>query len=490
MLTRLQVHGFKNLLDVDIQFGPFTCIAGANGVGKSNLFDAIRFLSALADKPLDESAAIRAQGGQDVADLFHRAGEHKAEEMSFAAEMLIPEQGIDELGQETSATATFLRYELRLGRTRRGFEIREERLAPIDRNESDFPIAFPHHKSWRNSVIKGRRVSPYISTVKKNGVTFVYLHQDTEEGSPLEGHSRPHIAEKLPRTVLSSAANGAEAPTAVLARREMRSWRLLQLEPSALRAPDAYSAPDSIAPNGAHLPATLARLTRWNASADDGSRVGREAEAIYADIANRLAELIDGVHSIRVDADDARELLKLVLCDREGTEHEAKALSDGTLRFLALAILENDPKASGVLCLEEPENGIHPERIEAMLRLLEDLATDPETAVDEVNPLRQVIVNTHSPAVVSQIADGDLLVVVPELMMLSGRRSTRPIFRWLDQTWRSEARPSASPLPAGKILKYLTPLGLPQPSQDRPREDRRVIDRHEFLPLDSSAASG
>jgi AAA15 family ATPase/GTPase len=38
MLTRLRVNGFKNLIDVDLHFGPFTCIAGANAVGKSNLF--------------------------------------------------------------------------------------------------------------------------------------------------------------------------------------------------------------------------------------------------------------------------------------------------------------------------------------------------------------------------------------------------------------------------------------------------------------------
>ena len=41
MLTRLKVSGFKNLVDVDVPLGPFTCIAGANGTGKSNLFDAI-----------------------------------------------------------------------------------------------------------------------------------------------------------------------------------------------------------------------------------------------------------------------------------------------------------------------------------------------------------------------------------------------------------------------------------------------------------------
>ena len=50
MLTRLQVSGFKNLVDVDVRFGPFTCIAGANGTGKSNLFDAIQFMSRLASE--------------------------------------------------------------------------------------------------------------------------------------------------------------------------------------------------------------------------------------------------------------------------------------------------------------------------------------------------------------------------------------------------------------------------------------------------------
>src|SRR6266496_485469 len=73
MLTRLKVTGFKNLVDVDVQFGPFTCIAGANGVGKSNLLDAIAFLSALAVKPLLDSAlSIRDDGGRtgDVRSLF------------------------------------------------------------------------------------------------------------------------------------------------------------------------------------------------------------------------------------------------------------------------------------------------------------------------------------------------------------------------------------------------------------------------------------
>lgn len=118
MLTRLKVTGFKNLVDVDVHFGPFTCIAGANGVGKSNLFDAIRFLSALAEHQLlDAAMSVRAQGNRagDVRSLFHRVGDRCDERMDFEIEMIVPPQGIDDLGQMAKASITFLRYQLSLG---------------------------------------------------------------------------------------------------------------------------------------------------------------------------------------------------------------------------------------------------------------------------------------------------------------------------------------------------------------------------------------
>ncbi len=118
MLTRLKVSGFKNLVDVDVRFGPFTCIAGANGVGKSNLFDAIRFLSALADHPLlDAAMSVRDKGRRtgDVRTLFHRVGERYGQRMDFDLEMIVPKDGFDDLGQHAEASTTFLRYELSLG---------------------------------------------------------------------------------------------------------------------------------------------------------------------------------------------------------------------------------------------------------------------------------------------------------------------------------------------------------------------------------------
>src|SRR5258707_11912771 len=164
----------------------------------------------------------------------------------------------------------------------------------------------------------------------------------------------------------------------------MQSWRLLQLEPSSLRRSDQFTDPTKLGSDGSHLAATLYRLAKL----DKGTNGNSEGQ-VYGNLANRLAELIDDVRTVSVDRDDRRELLTLQVEGEDGTTHPARALSDGTLRFLALATLELDPEAQGVLCFEEPENGIHPKRIPAMLKLLQNIVTDIYEQIDEDNPLRQ-----------------------------------------------------------------------------------------------------
>ena len=91
------------------------CRAGANGVGKSNLFDAIRFLSLTANHSLLESALrVRDDAGQnsEIRGLFHRIGSESTGQISFEAEMIVPPQAVDDLGQAGKATTTFLRYSL------------------------------------------------------------------------------------------------------------------------------------------------------------------------------------------------------------------------------------------------------------------------------------------------------------------------------------------------------------------------------------------
>jgi predicted ATPase len=497
MLTRLKVSGFKNLVDVDIRFGPFTCIAGANGVGKSNLFDAIRFLSSLADRPLIEAAlSVRDEAGKsgDVRSLFHRVGDTYAEEMSFVAEMIVPKEAVDELGQTAEASITFLRYYLKLAyrsdeslRSLGSLEILEEKLEHINRREANIHLLFPLKvKTWRNSVLIGRRTSPFISTDKnEDGNLVVKLHQDGgSSGRPL---SRP--ASKLPRTVLS-ATNAAESPTALIAKQEMRSWRLLQLEPSSLKQPDAFTAPTNLETDGSHLAATLYYLAR-HSNNSNGKSLEENAEQVYSQIATRLAELIEDVGKVWVDRDDRRELLTLMVKSRDGTVHPARSLSDGTMRFLALAVLDLDLKAEGVICLEEPENGIHPERISKILQLLQDIATDTEEEVGADNPLRQVIINTHSPVVVQQVPEDSLVVAELKDTVRNGKHFKRVSFGCLPETWRdpktwkhkAATSEQVNIVAKGDLLAYLNPV--PQRSinqQEKPRL-KRVIDREDLQPL-------
>jgi len=460
MLTRLKVSGFKNLVDVDVRFGPFTCIAGPNGVGKSNLFDAIHFLSDLADRPLVEAAlAVRGdENGKrlsDIRSLFWRCGDQYESTMSFDAEMVVPSSGQDDLGEEAAATTTFLQYSLVLAYRKDeslaslgSIEILEEHLGYIKKGDAPERLLFDLKDSWLDSAVQGRRAGKdYISTEPVAEGHIVKLHQDGRHGRPLT-----RSAKNLPRTVLS-ATNAAESPTALLARREMRSWRLLQLEPSALRRPDEFSAPTKLGSNGSHLAATLYRLAHQNGNTVKNA----ENRNVCARVANRLAELIENVRTVSIDRDEKRELLTVNMTGADKTPHAARSLSDGTLRFLALAVLEQDPEVQGVLCLEEPENGIHPARIPAMIRLLQDIATDTDEPVSPDNPLRQVIVNTHSPSVFLQVPPDSVLMALPAEIIHLGMRFGGVRFCCIPDSWRAKS-PESHTCKKGDFLAYLNPV--------------------------------
>ena len=498
MLTRLKVSNFKNLVDVDLYLGPFTCVVGPNGVGKSNLFDAIRFLSALANRTLMEAAAaVRDQDSRTphVRDLFHRVGDHYAERMTFEAEMIVPRRAIDDLGQEAEASITFLRYSLELAYretadslVRGNLAIVKEELVHITHGDAPRHLLFPHSvKDWRKSAVYGKRHAPYfISTTGEGENRVIKLHQDGgSSGRPL-----PRSAANLPRTVLS-IANAAESPTVLAARREMESWQMLQLEPSALRKPDEFSAHTRLGADGRYLAATLHRLARHDGQNQDITAqqlldltIQLETppstpQKVYSQIANRLAELIDGVQDIHIEPDEKRELLTLYVKNEEGTFHPARALSDGTLRFLALAVLESDPQMQGVICLEEPENGIHPARIPAILQLLRDIAVDTQEPVGEDNPLRQVIINTHSPAVFQQVPDDSVVFVkAREAIDEEGRLCKKAHFLCLSDTWRAKVSEDA---PRGDLLPYLNPV-LPK-NYIEVSKQKRVVDREDMQQL-------
>jgi predicted ATPase len=446
MLTKLEVDGFKNLLDLAIDFGPYTCIAGPNAAGKSNIFDAIEFLSLLAEHTFMEAAQrLRAVGprGGDPKSLFWEDHTDDPPRLTLAAEMIVPRAVEDDFGRSVGPTTSYLRYEIELeyqanesqsysqpGR----ITLVREVLRHINRGDAPSRLRWPHNKRmFRDEVVVGRRAgTAYISTTDEG---VVNVHQDG--GS--RGQPRTSPAARAPRTVVSTTTT-SDDPTILAARREMQQWRLLALEPSAMRAPDALADPTRVAPNGAHLAATLYRLAVTH------------GEDIYAEVAASAAALTD-VREIDVDFDPHRELLTLQARLGDGPMLPARALSDGTLRFLALCLINADPDFGGVLCMEEPENGIHPGRIKAMVELVRDLAVDPHMAPDDDNPLRQVIVNTHSPYFVQHQHPDDLLFAYPTAVNRRGVEATSVRLLPLSGTWRAAQGGFTSSMAA--IIDYL-----------------------------------
>lgn len=443
-------------------------MAGPNGVGKSNVFDAIRFLSLLADNTLME-AALLVRGSDletsDIRDLFLTTGDDRLPAFKIAAEMIVEPKVHDDFGRPAEASSTYLRYEVEIGYESSAHKgmlgrlvLLSESLTYITEGESVARLSFPSSAAnFRRKVVTNRRrtQSGYISVRKaEDGQTEILVHQDGGSRGPAQ--TAPAIT--APRTIVATT-NTSVTPTILAARREMQKWRFLALEPSAMRKPDRFQAQPFITANGGHIPAALNRLA---------AQAGESAD-VYARIAARVAKLVP-IAGLDVDVDEVRQLLTLVVNEQEGSKLPAASLSDGTLRFLTLATLVADPLAERLICIEEPENGIHPAKIADMVDLLRDLAVDADLEPGPDNPFRQVIVATHSPAFV-QLQNPDDLLFAMEARVRS--RSGRPLrtlrCRPLYDTWRAKHGEPAVGL--GTILSYLSaPPGarLELPGIERP----------------------
>jgi hypothetical protein len=151
--------------------------------------------------------------------------------------------------------------------------------------------------------------------------------------------------------------------------------------------------------------------------------------------------------------------------------------------------------------VEEPENGINPERIPAMLGLLRDIAVDVEEPVSPENPLRQVIINTHSPSLLALIPGESLLLaeLVEEIDKGVMFRSAR--FSCIPDTWRQHAPEKPVTVTQERLPSFLHPLVSAQPDQDNFDMERKKdaaaskqrlteqSDPHPLLPFTAEAKS-
>ena len=384
MITKIEINGFKSFSNFEMEFSPLTVIAGTNASGKSNLFDALNLLSNLSKNDLRTAFANKQLRGE-VSELFTKyTDDISASKMQFAVEMLVPREVKDNWGGVTEVKTPRLRYELVIAKRQneQGFEelsVVHEQLLRIATDKDSWAKKYMKKRTniWRSSV-SGGSGKPYIYTEIDRGYPTITIRQDGGHG-----RGRSVIASAVTQTVLGSI-NSVDFPHIFAAQQEIASWNFMQLNPVVLREPTRYDANytgDTIGHSGENLAAALYRLYNEDAY-------------ILEQIVMKLSSFLPGYTELEVKDDKANKQFVLNLKNSEGKSFSSRVLSEGTLRLLVLCVLLYDEKFQGLLCFEEPENGIHPYRIKAMVELLRLLSTDFE---DDDDLLRQVIVNTHSP---------------------------------------------------------------------------------------------
>lgn len=386
MITHIEIDGFKSFNQFKMDFTPLTVVAGVNAAGKSNLFDALRLLSGLAGTDKVQKAFLEQRG--DMLELFtHYDNGAIADKISFAVEMLVEPTVTDAWGAEEDLKYTRLRYELTLNRFVNSIgimdiEVLSEKLDTIKHESDKWIRILPREESkyWRPPVITGKRQTPYIYTDKDS----VIVPQDGKAG-----RKRVFPLRHATRTVLSSF-DSVDFPHILAAKKEMLGWRFLRLNPEDLRQPTSKTkGEDIISETGKNLAAALFRIKQTDSYS-------------LKEISRKLHSFIPTFVSVDVRDDDENKQYLIVLRDSEGKEYSSRVLSEGTLRILALCILWQDEKYKGLLCFEEPENGVHPSRIKTMAMLLRNLTSD---FTDTELPLRQVIINTHSTVFIREMSE-------------------------------------------------------------------------------------
>lgn len=346
------VHSVKltNLLSFgecagDLALGPLNVLIGPNGSGKSNLLEAFELLKNTPEQLLKP---IREGGG--VRDWLWKGGQ------------AAPIASLDVVISNPRGPQN-LRYSLSFTEESQLFKIVDEK---IENEEPDAGHSQPYFYYHFN---KGR---PALNV---NGDARTLRLEDVElEKSILAQRKDPDQYPEI--TYLGKALNKI---------RLYREWSFGRY--TAPRLPQKADLPnDMLEPDASNLGLVLNRLRR------DPMVKARLLEALRA--------LYDGIEDYDVQIEGGT----VQVFFQEGNFMvPATRLSDGTLRYLCLLVILCHPNPPPLICIEEPELGLHPDILPTLADLLK-----------EASQRCQIIVTTHSDILVDAMTDRPETILICE----------------------------------------------------------------------------
>ena len=392
MIDRIVVENFKSLRRVDLRLGRMNLFVGANASGKSNFLDLLRVLQGIGNgftiseildgKPRSATSAqwegIR--GGSRLA-RFAGAGEDRGHgdvtievHGRFGGGPVRRWLGMEERDADGQPA---MNWELLISFSPlAGCVIRErfkvDRILYDTDDVVDFSRKDPKHavwcpiegaQGWRVKLQRTRSALGQLArAVWEHGIGGA---EDVEQVNRSEGA----------RAYYMDQARGVA--------RLLANIQPIEPELSMLRAYSQVAEVQRMGERGEDFAALVQTICR-----DD-----RTKDAYLSWLRQLRPEEVDDV-GVRQGAMGE----PLFVLKENGREFPAAILSDGTLRFAALAAAFFQPDMPDLMTIEEIENGIHASRARLLLELLRSQSAAAST---------QVVATTHSAAVLDWLEEED-----------------------------------------------------------------------------------
>ena len=380
LLERIRL---KNLLSFgpqaeEFELRPLNVLIGANGSGKSNFIEAIGLLQAA---PTDLATPIRT--GRGVADwIWH--GDPKADSARLEAV-------VHPAGQEA------LRYGMEFAERYQGFGVIDERAEPVAPDQY------------------GKR-TPYFEMSGTARHTLLRAADNESIAGRLWGaFKQVKYPLDISKSVLAQVRDSERYPELTCLAKELERIKLYREwtfgRNNVVRSLQKTDLPNAnLNEDNANLGLVLNRLSRDYKVRE---RLVEALRGLYQDVSDFHVNIEFNTVQVFVQEQGGRVTVP------------ATRLSDGTIRYLSLLAILCDPDPPPLVCIEEPEIGLHPDILPGLAELLL-----------EASELCQLVVTTHSEVLVDALTDHPECVVVCEKE--KGRTQLRrlrtpDLKHWLDK---------------------------------------------------------
>ncbi|MEY3555460.1 MAG: AAA family ATPase [Microcystis aeruginosa G13-12] len=331
---------FKNIHIRDIP--PFCVIIGANGTGKSTLFDIFGFLRDALKNNIRQALQIR--GGYK--EVITRGQEKEDIEIELQFRMKI------------SDTERLVTYILRIG---------QEENRPMIKRE------ILRYK-------RGEHGAPFHFLDFQRGQGYAITNEEDFSKPDKELDREEQKLESNDILALKGLGQFQRFKAATAFRSLIENWHISDFHISEARGSKEISYAEHLSPTGDNM-ATVAQY------------IYQQYPEIFKQILERMKQRVPGISSVEAkETEDGRLILRFQ--DQAFKDPFIdRYVSDGTMKMFAYLILLFDPNPHPLLCVEEPENQLYP-------TLLKELA---EEFAHYSYRGGQVFVSSHSPDFINAV---------------------------------------------------------------------------------------